>query len=82
MAHSEICPVCKGKGKVPLTEDSWDDKTCNGCSGKGWVVVPDDKVLPIPYPYPIYPEPYYPPYKPYIWYLGYKIETTDHTEVK
>jgi len=38
MAHSEICPVCSGKGNlnavmcVPLV-------ICHGCNGRGWVTV-------------------------------------------
>lgn len=53
--HSEICPVCKGKGHiedydnnrltdttVPITKINY---TCNGCSGKGWVVVPDNVLI-------------------------------------
>ena len=48
MASAVLCPVCKGKGKVneawvnlpemTAREDS-KEKTCNGCSGKGWVEV-------------------------------------------
>lgn len=41
MAHSEICPVCKGKGKVK-------DKNCHGCFGRGWVTVyGDGKLRPL-----------------------------------
>ena len=29
-----LCPVCNGKGKL-------NKKTCHGCEGKGWVVIPD-----------------------------------------
>lgn len=46
---AEMCPVCKGTGKyveylnyctntAPYTE-----KTCHGCSGKGWVLVPEEE---------------------------------------
>jgi hypothetical protein len=38
MAHSELCPVCKGKGKVK-------DKNCHGCFGKGWVTIYGDSKL-------------------------------------
>jgi hypothetical protein len=53
MAHSEICPVCKGCGELPnllkvpnpLTEPKVGIRIrCHGCNGKGWVEVGD--VLP------------------------------------
>jgi DnaJ-class molecular chaperone len=34
--HSEICPVCMGKGKI---KDGVEEVPCHGCSGKGWIVV-------------------------------------------
>jgi len=34
--HAELCPVCMGKGIVP---EGTSTKTCNGCEGKGWVIV-------------------------------------------
>ena len=34
MAHSEICPICKGSGKIKKD-------TCHGCGGKGWIEVND-----------------------------------------
>lgn len=45
-----ICPVCSGLGRIPVssmpnpdyTSVFPPDKTCHGCSGKGWVAVPDD----------------------------------------
>ncbi len=46
--HSEICPVCSSEGKlcVGLTQSAVCYglpvlKTCHGCGGRGWVVVPD-----------------------------------------
>ncbi len=53
--HSEICPVCKGKGKVKLLDVMIRDgrytkislipfpveSCCNGCGGKGWIEVKD-----------------------------------------
>jgi hypothetical protein len=73
MTHSEICPVCGGKGTVPMNNPSgWTpvttsgeppQKTCHGCSGRGWVEVND-----MPY---YLPQPdYYPPYVT-IHYNGY-----------
>ena len=59
--HSELCPVCKGKGKIPndLSEGSTTapyEKTCHACNGVGYILVPDE--------HPYWPEPYYPP-QPY-----------------
>jgi len=37
--HSEICPICWGKGYI---ENYYGTrKRCHGCSGKGWILVPD-----------------------------------------
>lgn len=35
-----ICPVCNGEGKVKnrFTHGTETD-TCNGCGGKGWIVI-------------------------------------------
>lgn len=46
MAHGEICPVCKGSGKIVpvnngVTTAVPQPKTCHGCYGKGWIIVPD-----------------------------------------
>lgn len=47
IAHAEVCPVCKGEGKVGTLFDFEtgaivkSGKRCNGCSGKGWVQVTD-----------------------------------------
>lgn len=54
MAHSEICPVCRGSGKyyIPPPLDSTldlsseNDNTCHGCGGKGWVAVRDEPYHP------------------------------------
>ena len=57
MSHSEICPLCKGKGIIDnykLLKSRRNDK-CHGCDGKGWVSV-EDKQQPYIRPYePIYP---------------------------
>lgn len=49
MAHAEICPICKGKGKVKIvapevlkevtTDMIQGYETCHGCGGKGWITV-------------------------------------------
>jgi len=60
MSHAEICPVCKGKGKI-------DDKPCHGCGGLGWITIQDNNYPIIPYidPWPpCYP---YPPIITYTW---------------
>ena len=49
--HAEICPVCKGKGKVSVdikdgtryTGNIDYAKMCYGCNGKGWVTVRDEQ---------------------------------------
>ena len=48
MDHAEICPVCKGSGKYKqygerLSTISYYETTCNGCNGKGWVIIPEVK---------------------------------------
>lgn len=55
--HSEICPVCQGKGKI-------DGQACHGCNGRGWVEVQDSTYppfIPCTPPAPVYPWPTYPP---------------------
>lgn len=50
MSHAEICPVCKGSGKLEdITPIDIREKSCHGCNGKGWVTVESL------YPYPYYP---------------------------
>lgn len=47
--HSEKCPVCNGTGLVgesypnygSSTGGFYTQKTCHGCHGKGWILVPD-----------------------------------------
>lgn len=48
--HTEICPVCKGsgiyieyrfaRGQYTGNFDYSFTRTCHGCGGKGWIVVP------------------------------------------
>ena len=68
MSHSEICPVCKGKGKkVKAVEGSikTENISCHGCEGKGWITIHDNNIQwypsypqPVPIPsWPIYPDP-------------------------
>ena len=46
--HSEICPICHGTGRVEVmpspdaSDASLMEQTCHGCSGVGWVAVPDE----------------------------------------
>jgi len=44
MKHAELCPICKGRGKIVI--DEMPDVTaapqpqiCYGCGGKGWVEI-------------------------------------------
>ena len=50
MSHVEVCPVCKGLGKVfdetmmdygITTPNIYNKVNCHGCNGKGWVQVED-----------------------------------------
>lgn len=50
MSHAEVCPVCKGNGKIfdktipncgGTTANIYNLGTCHGCNGKGWVQVED-----------------------------------------
>lgn len=48
--HTELCPVCHGSGKYTeyhfargQSTSHFDysfTRTCHGCGGKGWVIVP------------------------------------------
>lgn len=48
--HTEICPICQGTGKYIEWHfargqstgnfDYYFTRTCHGCGGKGWIVVP------------------------------------------
>lgn len=59
MSKAELCPVCKGKGKLNIGLHD-GECTCHGCNGKGWVEVGCDyPSIPID-PAPWYPVPYYP----------------------
>ena len=46
MSDAKRCPVCYGKGVVepdtpsPASTAIPGPKTCHGCGGRGWVVVP------------------------------------------
>lgn len=64
MAHAEICPVCKGGGKIWLfpstagTSSSAPVETaCHGCAGLGWVTVADPGDCAGRLPTPAHPEP-------------------------
>jgi hypothetical protein len=65
MTHAERCPVCNGNGKVYTNTNCmgtdpiyWQQVTCHGCNGKGWVEINDNAPPYIPYvPYnPWYPQ--------------------------
>lgn len=57
--HSEICPICKGKGLIPenypvpmFSDPSEKLKVCHGCGGLGWVEVNDSYwIWPYTQPY-------------------------------
>lgn len=73
MSHSELCPVCKGSGKIikdnpSTTSNIPSTEICHGCNGLGWVTVQDNNQQMFPVPY--YPLPYY-PWAP--WEPSYKI---------
>jgi len=52
MKHAEICPICKGRGRVP-EDPEWDSgpspstRVCHGCNGKGWIEVEGAREQPI-----------------------------------
>ena len=46
MNYAQKCPVCEGSGK-------YNDNTCHGCEGKGWVTVQNDRQKP---PIPQWPD--------------------------
>ncbi len=70
--HSEICPICGGKGKVKNTEPTAGAEIgCHGCGGKGWIEVRNDNSVGIQ-PQPYYPTPWLPPI-PNITYWHYTI---------
>ena len=43
---ADLCPVCKGSGlykeyyDYATTTGAFSQRTCHGCGGKGWVVIP------------------------------------------
>jgi len=46
--HAEICPICRGEGKVISKTSTgfstWPViDTCYGCNGKGWIEVKDEE---------------------------------------
>lgn len=43
-SHAEICPICRGSGKVKeetYTTAGAIEKVCHGCGGRGWITVHD-----------------------------------------
>ena len=78
MSHAELCPVCKGVGKVASVPDrettaACTAEICHGCNGKGWVEVSDKAGSPVIQapPRQLYYSPwwYYSPVYPY-WYYS------------
>ena len=62
MTHAEICPVCKGKGRIPenypvpyCDTPSKKLKVCHGCGGNGWIEVSDPQQYYIDPQYPWWP---------------------------
>ena len=66
--HAEKCPVCNGSGR-------YEEKTCHGCGGLGWVTVGTSTIPYVPYipyiPYTPYSQPTWEPYT----YCGSQIYT-------
>jgi DnaJ-class molecular chaperone len=45
--HAEVCPVCKGSGKVKGSVGGVGQQFtvfCHGCDGRGWVQVGGEQV--------------------------------------
>ena len=60
MAHAEVCPVCKGSGRIGCDSTS-PAQACHGCNGLGWVTIGEE--------YPAPAEPRGVPDQPYIDWL-------------
>lgn len=56
MSHADRCPVCFGKGIVPMgfynttntgySTTSTAPETCRSCGGSGYIIIPDaDKLI-------------------------------------
>jgi len=45
MSHAELCPVCRGAGRLPMfpagTSTAGPTVACHECEGSGWVRVMD-----------------------------------------
>ena len=49
MSEVRICPICQGSGKLkygPGVIPGWraDDKECHSCSGKGFIIICEEKL--------------------------------------
>jgi hypothetical protein len=85
-----VCPVCNGSGKYQTAKEAMEGaegKTCHGCDGKGYVVIPEGdaggyRYIPYPYyptypTYPVYPTPWpWGPEVPVITYTTYRGDTS------
>jgi len=51
-----LCPVCNGRGTIHMEGfySTCLERTCHGCNGQGWVVVPE---CPGDIPFTPYKEP-------------------------
>lgn len=55
MSHADRCPVCFGKGVVPMgfydmTNDGYSTtakmpEPCKSCGGSGYIIIPDTDIL-------------------------------------
>jgi hypothetical protein len=61
--HSEICPICHGKGEIGTGQHNTTGetkKTCHGCHGKGWIEVSNGFYPIVVQPHPANPYPSFP----------------------
>ena len=64
MSPAELCPICKGVGRIQVDRDNtttapMEEKICHGCDGKGWIEIGGGDYPPAPY-WPCYPNPWQP----------------------
>lgn len=71
MAHSEVCPICHGKGKLyDYSGKEHVEEKCHGCGGRGWVEVRDEPAIQPSHCWPDTAKPYmerWHPYQPRWW---------------
>jgi len=79
MNHAEVCPICKGTGKVEAGENL--ERNCHGCGGLGWITVVDSAQpshVGVPY-IPFLP---FHPTAPYPWTIFWPLGITITWEIK